>query len=166
MIAAGRGKLRLKLEIPIDNPPATQVAGDFEFVSNNVIFSARLPPIERATGRLSFSESGFNLHDITGRIFGGPVSISGGTRRKAVEVLAKGDAQVTALRPYLDHPWRRHLSGAASYTAAIAVRDGRMRVNVDSALRGVVSDLSPSARPRRSSCMSSTCRSTAAPATP
>jgi uncharacterized protein (TIGR02099 family) len=143
MIAAGRGKLRLKLEIPIDNPPATQVAGDFEFVSNNVIFSARLPPIERATGRLSFSESGFNLHDITGRIFGGPVTISGGTRRKAVEVLAKGDAQVTALRPYLDHPWRRHLSGAASYTAAIAVRDGRMRVNVDSALRGVVSDLPP-----------------------
>ena len=144
MLAEGNGKLRLKLDIPIADPQATRVAGDFEFVANNVLFNAHLPPIERATGRLSFTESGFGLRDVKGRIFGGPVTIGGGTRRdKAIEIVAKGDAQIAGLRPLLDHPWRRHLSGAAAYTAVVAVRERRVRVNVESCLRGVTSDLPP-----------------------
>jgi uncharacterized protein (TIGR02099 family) len=144
MIASGRGKLRLKLDIPIEKPETTRLAGDFEFIANSLIVTAKLPPIERATGRLSFTEAGFSVHDVTGRVFGGPITVGGGTRRdKAIEITAKGDAQVSALGSLLDHPWHRHLSGAAAYTAAIIVRDGRFRVNVDSPLRGVASDLPP-----------------------
>jgi uncharacterized protein (TIGR02099 family) len=144
MLASGRGKLRLKLDLPLQKPEATRIAGDFELVSNSVTVNPRLPPIERASGRLSFTESGFALHDITGRVLGGPVTIAGGTRRdKSIEIVAKGDAQVAALGPLLDHPWRRHLSGAAAYTAAVSVREGRLRAAVDSSLRGVVSDLPP-----------------------
>ena len=144
MLAEGRGKLRLKLDFPLGQPEGTRVAGDFELVSNSVIVSPRLPPIERASGRLSFTESGFALRDLTGRVFGGPVTIAGGTRRdKSIEIVAKGDAQVAALGPLFDHPWRRHLSGAAAYSAAVSVREGRLRVGVDSSLRGVASDLPP-----------------------
>jgi uncharacterized protein (TIGR02099 family) len=144
MIAVGRGKLHLKLDVPLDKPETTRLAGDFEFIANSLIVSAKLPPIERATGRLSFTDSGFTVHEVTGRVFGGPITVGGGTRRdKAIEITAKGDAQVGALGPLLDHPWRRHLAGAAAYTAAIIVRDGRFRVNVDSPLRGVASDLPP-----------------------
>jgi len=144
MLAEGRGKLRLKLDFPLGQPAATRVAGDFELVSNSVIVNPHLPPIERTSGRLSFTEGGFALHDLTGRVFGGPVTIGGGTRRdKSIEIVAKGDAQVSALGPLFDHPWRRHLSGAAAYTAAVSVREGRLRVGVDSSLRGVASDLPP-----------------------
>lgn len=144
MIAAGRGKLRLKLDIPIAQPETTRIAGDFEFVGNSLIITPHLPPIERATGRLSFTEAGFTLNEIHGRIFGGPVSAAGGTRRdKSIEIVAKGDAQVAALGPLLDHPWRHHLSGAAAYAATVSVRDKRLRVNVESSLRGVTSVLPP-----------------------
>jgi len=144
MLASGRGKLRLKLDLALAKPEATRVAGDFEFVSNSVTVSPRLPPIERTNGRLSFTESGFALREVTGRVFGGPVTISGGTRRdQSIEIVAKGDAQIAAVGTLFSHAWHRHLSGAAAYTAAVSVREGRLRVGVDSSLRGVASDLPP-----------------------
>ena len=145
MRATGNGRLRLKLELPLRQLSASKVEGDFEFASNEVVVPhGNLPPIERARGRVSFTEAGFTLHDVTGRVFGGPVALSGGTRRAGgVEIVAKGDATVAALRPLLDHPWRRHLAGAASYTASVLVRERRVDITVRSTLRGISSELPP-----------------------
>jgi uncharacterized protein (TIGR02099 family) len=144
MIAAGRGKLRLKLDLPLANLPASKVAGDYEFAANSVIVHAHLPPIERASGKVSFTESTFAVHEVTGRLFGGAVTINGGTRPdKSIEIVAAGDASVAGLRTVFDHPWRRHLSGSAPYTATVTVRDKRYQVSVDSSLRGVASALPP-----------------------
>ena len=145
MRASGNGKLQLKLELPLRELSASKVEGDFEFASNEVVVPhGNLPPIERARGKVSFTEAGFTLHDVKGRVFGGPVTLSGGTRRAGgVEIVAKGDATVAALRPLLDHPWRRYLSGASSYTASVLVRDRRVDVTVRSGLRGISSELPP-----------------------
>jgi uncharacterized protein (TIGR02099 family) len=144
VIAAGRGKLRLKLDLPLADPKAIKVAGEYEFAANDVIVHARLPPIERASGKLSFTESTLGVHDVTGRMFGGPVKINGGTRPdKSIEILAAGNASVVGLRTLFDHPWRRHLAGSAGYSAKIALHQGRLHVSVDSSLRGIASALPP-----------------------
>ena len=145
MRASGNGKLQLKLELPLRELSASKVEGDFEFASNDVVVPhGNLPPIERARGKVSFTEAGFTLHDVKGRVFGGPVTLSGGTRRAGgVEIVAKGDATVAALQPLLDHPWRRYLSGASSYTATVLVHDRRVDVTVRSGLRGISSELPP-----------------------
>jgi len=144
MIAAGRGKLRLNLDLPLADLPRSKIAGDYEFAANDLIVHAQLPPIERASGKLSFTESALGVHDVTGRMFGGAVKINGGTRPdKSIEIVAAGEATIVGLRRLFDHPWRRHLAGSAPYTATVSLHDGRTRVTVDSSLRGLASALPP-----------------------
>jgi uncharacterized protein (TIGR02099 family) len=143
MNATGRGKLRLKLELPITNLAATKIAGEYDFANNNVILHPRLPPIERATGRLGFTESTLTVHDVRGRLFGGPLAVSGGSRPDGggIEVIARGEATLTGVRPVFDHPWRRFLSGGAAYSATLLVREGRTSITIESPLRGIASGL-------------------------
>jgi uncharacterized protein (TIGR02099 family) len=142
MSAAGRGRLRLKLDLPLKELDKTRVAGEYEFLTNTVLVHAQLPPIEHASGKLTFTQSGLTLEDVRGRLFGGAVAISGGTRADAsTEIVAKGDAVVAETRSVFDHPWRRYLSGTAAYVAKISVVKGRTHVTVDSSLQGVASIL-------------------------
>ena len=142
MSASGRGKLRLKLDLPLKELANTRVAGDYEFTSNNFAMHPQLPPIERASGRLSFTGSTLTVNDLHGRLFGGAVAISGSTRPGGgMQILAKGEATVAATRALFEHPWQRYLSGAANYAATVELVNGRTRVLVESPLQGIASAL-------------------------
>ena len=145
LAATGRGKLRLGLDLPLRELPKAKVSGEFDFAAANVVLPyGGLPPVERAAGKLTFSESSFALRELKGRVFGGAVTVSGGSRGPGgIDIVAKGEADVAALDAVFDHPWRRHLSGSAAYTATVFVRSGRVRVIVESPLRGVSSALPP-----------------------
>jgi uncharacterized protein (TIGR02099 family) len=142
--AAGDGRLRLKLDLPLAEPSATKVSGDYEFAGNRIALDKQLPPLEAARGKLAFTDASFAVQDVRGQMFGGSVAINGGTRPNgAMEFTARGEAQPAALGALLDHPLRRSLSGSAPYVAVVSVRDGLQRVVVDSSLRGVASKLPP-----------------------
>jgi len=144
MSAIGRGRLNIKLDIPLGEAHATKVAGDYEFLSNTVSLQPGLPPVERVGGKVAFTESSSTVRGVHGRIFGGTVTVSGGSQAGAgVDIAAKGDALVAAMQPVLDHPWRRFLGGSFSYAAGVSVRGGRTRIAIDSSLRGVSSALPP-----------------------
>src|SRR6266851_4616658 len=100
-------------------------------------------PVERATGKVSFTESTLTVNDVRGRLFGGPLAVSGGSRPGGggIEVVAKGEATLAGVRPVFDPPWRRYLSGAAAYTATLQAREGHTRISVESPLRGISSAL-------------------------
>ena len=140
--ASGDGRLRLALELPLAGAGATRVHGDYTFAGNAVRLDARLPPIERAAGRLSFTEASFAAHDVRGRLFGGPVAISGGTRGKAgaMEFVARGEAAAQALTA-VPEGWRRFLSGQTTYIARLSLDDDVRRMSLNSSLRGVASTL-------------------------
>jgi uncharacterized protein (TIGR02099 family) len=138
----GRGKLRLNVDIPLDELPKTQVTGEFDFAGNEVTVVPWLPPIESASGRLTFTDSGFTLHDARGRLLGGAVAVSGGTRAGGeVEILARGDASFEATRALLDHPLRKHLSGSFGYLVTVREQDDGARISFESPLRGLESAL-------------------------
>ena len=142
MQAAGRGKLRLKLDIPLEAPPKTRVTGDYEFERNQVTVLSWLPPVEAASGRLAFTESSFTLHDVKGTLMGGQVAVSGGTRAgRGIEVLARGDASFNATQALFDHPLRKYLSGSFGYFVTVRAQDGAARVTFESSLRGLESSL-------------------------
>jgi len=142
MRASGNGKLKLHLDLALKEMATSKVAGEFQFSGNAVTVDARLPPIERASGRVSFTESSLALTDVRGQLLGGEVRLSGGSRGDAgVLVSAEGRATVDGLRALVDHPWRRHLSGATRYTVAVVVKDGRAQLTLDSTLEGVASAL-------------------------
>ena len=142
MQAAGNGTLRLKMDMPIEDLPQTKIAGEFDFAGNNIEVHPHLPTIEHASGGFTFTDSGFTLRRVTGRLLGAPVEISGGTRaNSSVEIVAQGRNLKVAELPLIERPWRDHLSGAASYTATLTVREGQGRLRIESSLRGVASSL-------------------------
>ena len=148
LVATGNGRLRIRIDIPLAELSATRVAGEYELNGNNVTVHPQLPAVERASGKVAFTDSGFTVQDVRGRLFGGTVVISGGSVGRsgaspAVEVLARGDATLAALGGLFEHPWKRYLSGAAPYTATVNIAEGLHRITVESSLRGVASALPP-----------------------
>ena len=142
MAASGRGRLRLKFELPLGDPSKTRLAGEYQFAGNGVTVDARLPPLENAGGRIAFTEGGMTVQDVRGQLFGGEVRLQGGTRPDGgFLVQADGRATIDGIRPVFDHPWRRRLAGASRYLATVNVKDGRTQVAVDSTLEGVSSAL-------------------------
>jgi uncharacterized protein (TIGR02099 family) len=139
--ASGEGSLRLKIDLPLDEPPATRVAGDFHFANNTITLGPQLPAIGRMTGGFSFTDAAFTLQRTTGRLLNAPVEMSGGTRANGVlEIVAQG-RNLKAVDLPIEQRWRDYLSGATSYAATLTLRDGRARLRLDSSLRGVASSL-------------------------
>ena len=144
MRASGRGTLALKLELPLGSPEATKVAGEFRFADNSLTLVPQLPPIERAGGMVSFTDSGLTVHDVQGRFLGGPVRINGGTAPGAgVRVVARGKVELGGVRLLAASRWGKFLSGAAGYVATVSVRDGHPQLSLESSLRDVASTLPP-----------------------
>jgi uncharacterized protein (TIGR02099 family) len=144
MQATGNGQLRLKLDLPLAEMSKTRVSGQYQFSANTVTVGSSLPPIERATGRVDFSENALFIRDVRGGLFGGQVAIGGGTRPEGgVLVTARGDATVAGTRGFFEHPWKRFLSGGAPYTATVVAANGGLRISFDTNLTGVTSDLPP-----------------------
>jgi len=139
---AGNGRLRLKIDMPLEDLSATKIAGEFDFAGNNIEAHPQLPAVERATGGFAFTDSGFTLRRVAGRLLGAPVEITGGTRGNGwVEIVAQGRNLKVAELPLIDRPWRDQLSGATNYAATLTVREGQARLRIDSSLRGVASSL-------------------------
>ncbi len=149
MRASGRGRLRLKLDLPLKDLPKSRVAGEFDILANNLQLHRDLPAIEQAAGRISFTRSSLTVRDVRGSLLGGPLTVEGGTRADGtVEVAARGRVTVEGARPFFDHPLGSHFSGAADYAALVTVAKGRTRFRLESSLRGVASDLpAPFAKP-------------------
>jgi uncharacterized protein (TIGR02099 family) len=139
----GTGRLNVRMDLPLEGEEATRMEGEFRFAANTLAVSPELPPIERATARISFTESAVELREGRGRLFGGSLAVGGGTRSGGLEFTAKGDATVAALQELVAHPIARSFSGAASYAALVSVQDGRARIGIESTLRGVASALPP-----------------------
>ena len=140
----GRGKLRLKLELPLGDLDKTKAEGDYEFADNRVKLMDELPWADQASGRITFTDAGFALQNLRARFLGGNVSASGGTHpRRGVDITARGDGTVQEARalPWLDHPLAKHLSGAFAYAANVQSKDGLTRVSLESPMRGVESAL-------------------------
>lgn len=142
MSAAGRGKLRLQLELPLRDLAHTRVAGEYQLQANSLTVDARLPPIERAAGSVRFTESSLTLPEIRGQLFGDQVRITGGSKPDSgIVITAEGRATVDGIKGLFDHPWRHKLSGSARYVATVTGKDGRVQVTFESQLEGLSSAL-------------------------
>jgi uncharacterized protein (TIGR02099 family) len=143
LAATGNGRLQLKLELPLSAMDTAQVAGEYEILRNEVTVHPQVPKVEQVSGKVAFTQSGFTLQGVRGRALGGEVVLRGGTRPGGVvEVQARGEAQLAALKSLVDLPFAERISGGATpYVASFTVREGQTRVLVESPLRGIAFDL-------------------------
>lgn len=143
--AAGSGRLRLGLRLPLADRDKTTVSGQYEFAGNTLRIGASLPPIARAAGTLAFTESSLQVRNASGRFLGGPLRVIGGTQRGGGVVLsASGTFTVDGLRPLLSEPWRSRLQGSSTYAGSVRLARGAVpQIVLESNLAGVSSDLPP-----------------------
>ncbi|MCX7891087.1 MAG: YhdP family protein [Burkholderiales bacterium] len=145
MRAEGRGRLSLKLELPIEELAKTSVAGSFQFAGNTLRAPDGDAPVTQLSGTLSFTEQGVSARALTGQLLGGPFTASAATREGVVQVTVQGTARVAELADFLDAPRAiaGRLQGALPYTATARLRGRLADVMVESNLQGVASDLPP-----------------------
>lgn len=145
MSALGSGRLRLKLALPLANLASSRIEGDYRFAGNSVVADAALPPLERATGSIAFTQNSFTLGETSGRMFGGPIAISGGTSRGGdLTVIARGTFTAAGVDPLLGPNLRGVFKGSSPYVATVTTRANRApRVVLESNLVGISSELPP-----------------------
>jgi uncharacterized protein (TIGR02099 family) len=141
--ATGAGQLRLRLTLPLSDPDKTKVAGEYRFSDNTLRLGAQVPPLERFTGAVSFTESSIQVRNASGRFLGGPMRVTGGTQRGGSVLLsASGDFTVEGLGALLDARARAALKGGAAYAGSVRfARGAGPQVVLESSLVGVAVDL-------------------------
>jgi len=159
MRAEGDGELRLALRLPLVEMDKSSVSGAFGFSAKRLTVSNDLPPLEAVSARVAFSEGGLRLESFRGKLFGGPLAISGGSLRDgSLRLSAKGEANIDALRPLIGHHWFDQVSGTAAYEAELSALRGRSTLSLRSDLKGVESALPAPATKRAADALPFTLR--------
>jgi uncharacterized protein (TIGR02099 family) len=146
--AQGQGKLALKLTIPLRATEKSRVAGSYQFTGNTVAIAPELPAVERAGGRVEFTDSSVRAQNITATVLGGPVTIAAatvrdpGARDATVRVSLQGRINPDgALRLAGGPSWVQQLRGSTDWRAVINARKRNADVVLESSLQGLAVDL-------------------------
>ena len=138
----GRGKLQLKLTLPLLNPRDTKVAGSYQFVTNRIDSDELFFPIEQASGKLEFSESGIRFPGMTMTLLGGPATLSGATQRDGtVRLSGAGRVNMENFRPSTGLAIAQALHGSTDWKSTITLRKKLADIVLESQLQGITSDL-------------------------
>jgi uncharacterized protein (TIGR02099 family) len=143
MGAQGNGRLALKLELPLRAIETSEVAGSYQFLNNQIVFDADLPPLEQANGRLEFTESSVRVPHGSGVFLGGPLTLAVAPQPDATaRITLQGRSTVDSLRRVAGDPWwAQSLIGAADWQGVLVLRGKVADLVVESSLQGVASSL-------------------------
>ena len=81
--AEGRGKLALKVELPLARVRDTKVAGSYELTDNRIMPGVEIPDLAGVNGTVSFTEAGVSAQRIRAQVLGGPLAFGFATRDDA-----------------------------------------------------------------------------------
>lgn len=141
--AQGRGKLSLRMMLPLHEGEHSTVAGSYQILDNRLATSEGLV-LDNANGTLEFTESSARAARIGGRFLGGTAAIAVASGHDGTRITAQGRADFDAYkRGTSDFPWEglQKLAGTADWKADIRMHDGQDDALIESALRGTASAL-------------------------
>lgn len=155
--ATGNADYQLKLDLPLENMDKTKVQASVVLGGNDLQLAPEAPVIGQVHGTLSFTESGFQLNGMRGRLAGGETQVEGRGRYASgapseANFRAQGSLTADGLRDMREVDWMPRLaakaSGGTAYAATLSVRDGIPEFSVTSSLQGLSLDLpAPLAKP-------------------
>lgn len=145
----GNGKLLFKLDGPLHNEGDIKLAGNYQFIDNQINPGARIPNLDRINGILAFSGSEIRIENVTAQFLGGPVAVNstvtpgGGMRLSATgkanldNLYQLSQSETAATAPL----WPRHLRGSTDWRAIIHTHDKLVDMSVESSMQGMALDL-------------------------
>ena len=162
---SGNADVKLRLNLPIGAIDKTTVQGSVSLAGSDFQFSPATPQLLAARGVLNFSERGFALANVQGRMFGGDIVLEGGSQvsraplstshaagvvqatreQPGIVLRAKGMMTAEGLRQMKDYGFisrvAQQASGSAAYSAVLGFRDGVPELQFSSDLVGLALNL-------------------------
>ena len=147
--ALGNADVQLKLDLPLQHLERSAVSGQIKLAGNELQLAQALPRLTRARGTVHFSERGFALAGVQGRLLGGEVRAEGGTMSlpgAAAEAVPRLRVQGTLTAQGLRQESRlagmaQQMSGSTAYTAEFGLRQGVPEFQFSSSLQGLALNL-------------------------
>jgi len=141
--AQGRGRLALKLVLPLASLRDTRVTGAYQFINNQLAIESAIPPVDQLNGRLEFSDAALRIPNATGVFLGGPVTLAASTQRDGVIRLSmQGRINADNVRRLgSDFPLVQHLRGATDWRGSFTVRKKTADLVIESSLAGMATTL-------------------------
>ena len=142
MRANGRGRLSLRLDLPLHRTVDGRVTGTYAFADNTLDAGEGVPVLEQLSGRLVFTQDEASLRDGAAHVYGVPAQFTV-TREGpgSVRVKAAGQVDAAQLRRALNQPWLAQLTGTTEWRLAATLGGRRREVVIDSNLLGMASSL-------------------------
>lgn len=158
--ATGNADGQLRLDLPLLHLEHSLVQGQIKLAGNELQLAAELPRLTRARGVVHFSERGFALAGVQGRLLGGDVQAEGGTIPVPGKTAADGPSRLRVQGTLTAQGLRQEtqlgvlarlaqqMSGNAGYTAEFSLREGVPEFQFLSTLQGLALNLpAPLAKP-------------------
>ena len=129
---SGKSKLDLQLTLPIARLHETQLSGDWEFLSGQVIDKlGAIPPLNKVTGHLQFSERGIEANKLKGDVLGGPAeAVFTTSKDRVISIKAKGRATAEGLYGAYQNAALKYFDGAGDWAGDIQVRKGETSIKI------------------------------------
>jgi len=138
--ATGDGRLALRFDLPLKEPGATTVTGEYQFLANGLTVGGA-PPLTQFTGKLAFSDATLTGTDLTAEAYGGPVKLQFAGADNRVRVTATGTTDLANLRATLASPLADRVAGTTDWQLVINARPDAASWVLDSSLKGAAIDL-------------------------
>ena len=141
MTAGGNGELKLRLDLPLARLDETRVDGRYRVVGNDLAFVDGMPSLRDIAGELRFTGDRLEARQVRGTMLGAPMALDLATEDGGLTLRAAGTAAVRDLRQHFGLAALAEVTGAAPWSALLAVREGVADLRVESSLQGVSSSL-------------------------
>ena len=136
--ADGKGKLEIRLDMPLRRLDETRVRGSYSFV-DNALKAEFLPAVRQINGKLEFTEASVSAQGLSLETAGGPVQLNIATVDDSVKIDAQGRFTAAGLREIGDLPLLQHLRGGSGWRGALALKKNASSIAVESNLQGLQS---------------------------
>ena len=141
---AGNGKLKLELNIPMQDLEAAKYKGVYK-ISNGTIFAnseVGLPELAKLNGSLNFTENSLTTENVSTEILGGPAQFSLKTGAdKILRIFANGRLTDTGIKKLAANPLTEHMQGSADWTGEITIKKPLVDIKILSNLVGMAINL-------------------------
>ena len=139
----GDGRLSLKIGLPLGQPAAVKVVGDFAFAESQLRIP-NVPLLSKLSGRVTFTEQDVRASDVAAEVLGGPAKLSVTTIGGQTRVTGTGNLGLAALQREYPNPYLSRVAGNLDWALNVNVlATGALAWVFESGLKGAAIDLPP-----------------------
>ena len=135
---SGEGKLKVNIDIPMNNLDAITFKGNYQFLESNLTNPAvGIPKIEKIKGLVTFDEKNVKTENLTGTMFGGNTNISlVADASKAIKVKLNGKFTDKGIEEKLGTSFSK-LNGSANWEGLLEYKKPLLNIQLSSDLKGI-----------------------------